>query len=250
MVKRVHVHGAGGRMGTTCTEAIRSAQDLLLCGTSGRTDDLADALQRSRPDVVVEFTVPSAAARHLDTILEHGAHAVSGTTGVPRAVAQDLGASAADRGLGMLLVPNFSIGAVLVQRFAAAAARWFADVEILELHHERKLDAPSGTALDTARRIARAAQRPLNAGRPDERESISGVRGGSEGDVRIHSIRLPGLLAHQVVLFGGVGEVLTLRHDTSDRRAYIPGILLGVRAVDRFRGLVDSLEPLLDEISP
>ena len=132
-----------------------------------------------------------------------------------------------------------------MQKFAREAAAHFADVEILELHHDRKVDAPSGTALHTADLIAAAATRPLNANRTDEIETVPGVRGGKQAGVPIHSVRLPGLLAHQEVMFGGVGQVLTIRHDALDRRAFMPGVLLGVRQIRNHVGLVDSLEYLL-----
>lgn len=238
---RVHVHGAGGRMGQACVAAISAAPDLVLVSTSGRTDDLAAVLARSRPEVVVEFTVPAAAAAGLRTIAAAGCHAVSGTTGLGPHEAQELGELFAARGKGLVMAANFALGVVLLQRFAREAARWFADVEIIELHHEQKLDAPSGTALVTARQIAVAAATPLNAGRPD----AHAARGAIEAGVPIHSVRLPGLLAHQEVLFGAAGQLLTLRHDTSDRRAYMPGVLLAVRSVQTQRGLVDGIEPLL-----
>lgn len=241
---RVHVHGAGGRMGQACVAAISAAPDLMLVSTSGRTDDLAEVLARSRPDVVVEFTVPAAAAAGLRTIAAAGCHAVSGTTGLGLHEAQALGAQFAARSRGLVMAANFALGVVLLQRFAREAARWFADVEIIELHHEQKLDAPSGTALVTARQIAGAAAAPLNVRHSDAHDAHA-ARGAREAGVPIHSVRLPGLLAHQEVLFGAAGQLLTLRHDTSDRRAYMPGVLLAVRSVQTRRGLVDGLEPLL-----
>ena len=132
-----------------------------------------------------------------------------------------------------------------MQRFCRQAARWFHDVEIIELHHEKKQDAPSGTALDTARQIAAAVDQPLNQGRPKETELVAGARGGTVDNVRVHSVRLPGLLAHQEVLFGGPGQILTIRQDTLDRQAFMPGVLLGIRRILDRKGLVDSLEHFL-----
>jgi 4-hydroxy-tetrahydrodipicolinate reductase len=132
-----------------------------------------------------------------------------------------------------------------MQRFAREAARHFDDVEIIELHHDRKVDAPSGTALHTADLIAEAAGRPLNRGRPAQTELVAGARGGARSGVPVHSVRLPGLLAHQEVMFGGLGQVLTIRHDALDRQAFMPGVLLGIRRIRSCRGLVDSLERLL-----
>jgi len=247
MTIRVHVHGAKGKMGSAASAAIEAAEDLSLCGQSGRTDDFKRALERSRPEVVVEFTVPDAAESNLRTILNYGAHAVSGTTGVSSSVASELGALADSCGLGCLLAPNFCLGVILMQRFSKTAARWFDDVEIVEMHHEHKLDAPSGTSLHTARLIAQAAGRPLNRGRPREHQPLAGARGARCGDISIHSLRLPGLIAHQEVLFGATGQRLSIRHDCVDRLAFMPGILLAIRRIADFRGLVDSLDHLLDD---
>jgi 4-hydroxy-tetrahydrodipicolinate reductase len=241
----VHVHGAGGRMGQACVAGIAAAADLALAGTSGRHDDLAAVLARVRPDVVVEFTVPSAVAGNLEVIARCGCHAVCGTTGLSPDAARALGRAFAAQSRALVLAANFAIGAVLLQRFAREAVRWFPDVEIVELHHEQKLDAPSGTALATARQIAAAARAPLNAGRPGAREAVPAARGGPVEGVPIHSVRLPGLLAHQEVLFGAAGQLLSLRHDTTDRRAFVPGVLLAVRSVPGRAGLIDGLEPLL-----
>ena len=244
---RVHVQGAKGRMGSTVVSAVEAAADMELTGTSDLGDDLAAALAESSPDVAVEFTTPDAVEQSVRTMLEAGVHVVSGTTGLPCEQAQALGEVAAARELGFLLAPNFSISTILLQRFAGAAARHFADVEIIELHHERKLDAPSGTAIHTARLIAEAAPGEVNPGRPDETETIPGCRGGKEAGIPIHSVRLPGLLAHQEVIFGAQGQLLTLRQDTLDREAFMPGVLLGIRKIHEHRGLIDSLEHLLDD---
>lgn len=242
----VHVHGARGRMGSMVVQGLQGLEDIALTGTSDRGDDLAELLRRGRPAVMVDFTVAEAAVEGIALALDSDVSVVSGTTGIPGADVRRLGEMARSKELGLLLAPNFCIGVVLLQRFARQAAAWFADVEIVELHHERKVDAPSGTALATARQIARAAKTPVNADRPPAEES-HGSRGMSVDGVPVHAVRLPGLLAHQEVLFGAPGQILTLRHDTSDRRAFLPGILLGVRAIGRRTGLVDSLEALLDD---
>ena len=242
---RVHVHGAKGRMGATCVEAVHGASDMEVCGETDYGDDLAGALADERPDVVIEFTVPSAVEENVRTMLEAGVPVVAGTTGLPKDKAEALDALAREKGVGFLLAPNFAIGVILMQKFAREAAVHFRDVEILELHHDRKVDAPSGTALHTADLIAASAGGPLNADRPDEEETVPGARGGKQGGVPIHSVRLPGLLAHQEVMFGGVGQVLTIRHDALDRRAFMPGVLLGVRKIREHTGLIDSLERLL-----
>lgn len=245
MTLRVHVHGASGRMGRASVEAIDGAADLSLVGTTGRGDDLDAALRASSPDVLVEFTVAEAAEPSIACALEAGVHVVSGTTGVSRETTARLGKLAQARGVGLLLAPNFAIGVLLMQRFAREAARWLPDVEIIELHHDRKVDAPSGTALDTARQIAAAAGDDQHASRSTGDPS----RGQLCDGVPVHSIRLPGLLAHQEVIFGGLGQALTIRHDTLDRRAFMPGVLLGVRRIPERTGLFESLDPFLHEAS-
>lgn len=247
---RVFVIGASGRMGRAVMEAVGEARDLELCGASSRGEDLPRALAAARPQVCVEFTVAEAAEQNLRTALRQGAHVVSGTTGLAAGVVRALGEEAGRAGLGLVLAPNFAIGAVLLQRFAREAARFMPDVEILEMHHERKRDAPSGTAWRTAELIAEASPRALQAADREEHELLPGARGASVDGIRIHSVRLPGLLAHQEVLFGLPGQTLSLRHDTLDRRAFMPGVLLAIRRVVGHRGLVTSLEEFLDPTSP
>jgi len=234
-------------MGQACVAAVGEADDLELVGTTDLGDDLAAQLNSSQPDVVIEFTNPEAVEGNLRTILEAGCHAVSGTTGLAPASVAALGELARERGLGLLMAPNFALGVILLQRFAREAARHFSDVEIIELHHDGKIDAPSGTALDTARQLARSAATPLNQHRAEQDDGAATSRGDRECGVPIHSVRLPGLLAHQEVLFGAEGQLLSLRQDTTDRRAFMPGVLLGVRRISAHTGLVDSLEPLLGD---
>jgi 4-hydroxy-tetrahydrodipicolinate reductase len=241
----VHVHGANGRMGAACVRAIGAAADLRVAGATDGRDDLAAALARSQPDVVVEFTVAAAAPRHLLAVAAAGCHAVSGTTGLASADVDALAAAFTRAERGVLLAPNFALGVILLQRFAREAARYFPDVEILELHHEHKRDAPSGTALATARQIASAAPGPCNPGRVAEHVEVPGCRGGVVDGIPVHAVRLPGLLAHLDVLFGGAGQLLRLRHDTTDRTAFMPGVLHAIRAVRARRGLLRSLEDLL-----
>ncbi len=238
-------------MGMASTAAIGAAEGMLLAGTSGRSDDFALSLRESEPDVLVEFTVPDAVEQNVMIALQQGVHVVSGTTGLPSKKAAELGTLAVQQERGFLLAPNFAIGVLLMQRFSREAVRWFPDVEILESHHDKKLDAPSGTALHTAELIAEAAAQAgsgegLNSGRPSEHEAVAGVRGGRIEDIPVHSVRLPGLLAHQEVMFGGLGQLLTIRHDALDRAAFMPGVLLAVRKIAGYRGLIPSLEPFLD----
>ncbi len=235
---RVHVHGAGGRMGVMVVAAIREQTDLTLVGTSGRADDLDSALAASRPDVLVEFTVPTAVGANLRTAIARGVSVVSGTTGISNAELDALRTLAASRRVGVVLAPNFSLGVVLMQRFAKEAIRHFPDAEIVELHHDKKLDAPSGTAIHTARMLGATRGRDADG-------ATEASRGERVDGIPVHAIRLPGLLAHQEILFGGLGQLLTIRHDAFDRRAYAPGILLAIRRVGELDRLVDSLEPLL-----
>ncbi len=244
---RVHVHGADGRMGQACVAAVTAAADLELVGQSAGPEPLAKALAASRPQVLVEFTTGKYAPAHYRAAFAAGVHVVSGTTGIPADEVAALAREAETTGVGFVLAPNFALGVILLQKFAREAARWFDDVEILELHHERKVDAPSGTALDTAREIAEAAGRPLNRARPPGAAAEPGARGHEVGGIPVHSVRLPGLLAHQEVWFGAAGQLLTLRHDTSDRTAFMPGVLLAVRRVASRRGLVAGIAELLEE---
>ncbi len=241
---RVAVNGARGRMGLAVLAAVDEAADMDLAGAFDVNDDLAASLASAAADVVVDFTVPACAAENLMTILGAGLPAVVGTTGF---TAEDLDRAEAlctERGLGAVVAPNFAIGAVLLMRFAAETAKHFDRSEIIELHHDGKLDAPSGTALRTAELMAEAR------GEGDEprlgEESLSGVRGGvGAGGIGIHSLRLPGLVAHQEVVFGGPGQTLRLRHDTLDRTCFMPGVLLAVRRVREMTGLVRDLGDLL-----
>lgn len=264
MAGRVGVIGASGRMGVEACRAIAAASDLELVaavarGAAGRplaevadvegaagevvvAADL-DALLDAGVEVAVELTSPASGGAHLVWLLEHGIHAVVGTSGLGEdalARARTLAEAGPARAL---VVPNFAIGAVLLTRFAAEAARYLPHVEIVELHHDRKLDAPSGTAVRTAELIA--AARTTVPGQPAGTELVAGARGGEHHGVRIHSVRLPGLVAHQEVLFGGEGQTLTLRHDALDRSSFMPGILLACREVGGLEGLAIGLEHVL-----
>jgi 4-hydroxy-tetrahydrodipicolinate reductase len=207
-------------------------------------ESLSD-LVAAEAEVVVDFSRPEATMEAIEGLLPDGVHLVSGTTGLPAAALDQLAALAgkADHG-NAIWAPNFALGAVLATHFATIAARWYPAAEVIELHHQGKADAPSGTAIRTANAIA-AARGEEPAGVPATKESVAGVRGGEVGGVRVHSVRLPGLVAHQEVLFGGQGEVLTVRHDSLDRSSFMPGVLLAVREVTTRTGLTVGLEPLL-----
>ena len=242
-MKRVLVVGAKGRVGSVVVNGVKAAKDLELAGAIDIGDDLATALARLRPDVAVDFTTPLCVFGNVSAILRQRVHAVVGTTGMDEDQLAGLDGLAREHGVACLVAPNFALGAVLMMRFAEEAASFYPWVEVMERHHEKKLDAPSGTAAETARRIARARGTPP-AG-VEERESAPGARGGRVEEVAVHSMRLPGSIAHQEVWFGGPGETLVIRHDTVDREVFVPGVLLAVRRIDGFKGLVRGLEPLL-----
>jgi 4-hydroxy-tetrahydrodipicolinate reductase len=242
-VRRVLVVGAKGRIGSLVAKGVRAAEDLELAGEVDLGDDLDAALVRARAEVAVDFTTPVCVFENVSAVLRRRVHAVVGTTGMDEDHLKRLDALARDHGVACLVAPNFALGAVLMMRFAEEAARFYPWVEVVERHHEKKLDAPSGTASETARRISRSRkERPAGA---SEHESAPGARGGRVEEIAVHSMRLPGSIAHQEVWFGGPGETLVIRHDTVDREVFVPGVLLAVRRIDGFRGLVRGLEPLL-----
>jgi 4-hydroxy-tetrahydrodipicolinate reductase len=260
---RVGVLGATGRMGRATCHAVLHAPGLELAAVVGRATGVGRPLRELVPDapegllvsenlsdllaeaeVVVDFSRPEATAEAVDALLPEGVHLVSGTTGLPAELMDDLAALAGKAGNGNVVwAPNFALGAVLAMHFAAVAGRFYPAAEVVELHHQGKADAPSGTALRTARAIAAARVQEATPG--GGVESVAGARGGEVDGVRIHSVRLPGLVAHQEVIFGGQGEVLTLRHDSLDRTSFMPGVLLAVRDVCTRPGLTVGLEPLL-----
>jgi 4-hydroxy-tetrahydrodipicolinate reductase len=244
---RVGVLGARGRVGTEVCKAVDAADDMELVAMVDAGDwmfNVADA----GAEVVVDFTHPDVVMGNVRFCVDQGIHAVVGTTGFTEArLAQIREWLAPKPDLGVLVAPNFAIGAILCMRFAAMAARFYESVEIIELHHPRKADAPSGTAARTASLIAAARAQAGLAPSPDATSSaLSGARGADVNGIRVHSVRLTGLVAHQEVLLGTAGETLTIRHDTLDRSSFMPGVLLGVRSVLDHPGLTVGLEPLLD----
>ncbi len=240
---RVAVLGAQGRMGSEVVRAVEGADDLSLAGTYDVGDDLD--LAGVDVDVAVDFTHPDAVMDNLRACIGAGVHAVVGTTGFTEDRLAELRDLLQDSETGVLIAPNFGIAAVLMMQFAAQAARFFDSVEIVELHHPHKADAPSGTARRTAELIAEA--RRGMAPMPDATSTaLEGARGADVDGVRVHAVRLAGLVAHQEVLLGGAGESLTIRHDSYDRASFMPGVLLGVRSVGSRPGLTVGLEHLLD----
>lgn len=241
---KVGVLGAKGRMGQAVCTAISESNDCELVATLDLNDSLSE-LVSSGAEVVVDFTTPSSVEANLKFLSENNIHAVVGTTGFDAdklaAVENQFAASKAN----VVIAPNFGLAAVLMMQFAAKAAPHFESVEIIELHHPRKADAPSGTARRTAEMIAEA--RSGMAAMPDATsDSLPGARGANVSGVPVHSIRLQGLVAHQEVVFGGPGESLTIRHDSYDRESFMPGVLIAVRKVVQTPGLTYGLENLLD----
>jgi 4-hydroxy-tetrahydrodipicolinate reductase len=242
---RVGVLGAKGKVGATMVNAVQAAEDLTF--TAGvDADDLLSQLVDTETEVIIDFTHPDVVMGNLKFLIDNGIHAVVGTTGfTDERLAQVKQWLAEKPGVAVLIAPNFAIGAVLSMHFAQQAARFFESVEVIELHHPQKADAPSGTAARTARLMAEARKgMPPN---PDATSTgLEGARGADVDGIPVHSVRLAGLVAHQEVLFGTQGETLTIRHDSTDRTSFVPGVLLAVRRVAERPGLTVGIEPLLD----
>jgi 4-hydroxy-tetrahydrodipicolinate reductase len=263
------VVGAAGKMGRMVVKGIHETPGMTLVGAVDNSHEDEDAgvlagigeidvpimrdlkgmlmlcAQEREPGVMVDFTHPSVIYDHIRESIAFGIRPVVGTTGLTPAQIEELSIFADKASMGCVIAPNFALGMVLLQEAAARMAQYFDHVEILELHHNEKADAPSGTALKTAHMMA-GLGKSFNTSRVPEQELLSGARGAIADDgIRIHSIRLPGLIAHQEVIFGTTGQTLTLRHDTSHREAYLPGILLAIRKVCELKHLVFGLEKLL-----
>lgn len=261
---RVVVIGAGGKMGREVVKAVSQAPDMELVGAvdvrcAGQDAGLLagigeigltvrasveEALRSARATAVVDFTSPSSVRANVVTAVEHGVHAVVGTTGLSHDDWSYIDRLAKARGVGVIHTPNFALGAILMMRFAQEAARLFDQVEIIELHHDQKVDAPSGTALYTAELI-RQVREEAPAKAKEEIEVVKGARGGEYGGIHIHSVRLPGLVAHQEVILGLPGQTLTIRHDSFSRESFMPGVLLALRRVHEVRGVLIGLEKLI-----
>ena len=241
---RVGVLGAKGKVGATMVAAVDAAEDLTFTAGVDAGDPLS-LFTDSETEVVIDFTHPDVVMDNLKFLIDNGIHAVVGTTGFTDERVSQVKLWLADKSdVAVLIAPNFAIGAVLSMRFAKQAARFFESVEVIELHHPHKADAPSGTAARTARLIAEARKGlPPN---PDATSTgLEGARGADVDGIPVHSVRLAGLVAHQEVLFGTQGETLTIRHDSLDRTSFVPGVLLAVRTVGEHPGLTVGLEPLL-----
>ena len=242
---RVAVAGARGRMGSEVVKAVTDAGGMEVVAQIEEGDDLTALLTSSGAQVMVDFTVPSSAMGNLRKALEAGVVPVVGTTGITPEDQAELTALSEKTGTACFIAPNFAIGAVLMMQFSAQAARHLPDVEIIELHHERKVDAPSGTAVKTAQMIAAARTLSPAAKPADAFESHTGATGGLVDGVPVHSVRLPGYVASQEVIFGAPGQRLSIRHDSGDRASFMPGVVLAVRHALTLKGLVYGLEHLL-----
>src|SRR5579864_2011312 len=242
---RVAVSGHRGKVGSVLASALAVEPGIEYIGGVGREDDLAAFLREHRPAALVDFTRPADGLRNALIAVEAGAAPVIGTTGIPTGGLDELEAACRKKGIGGIVAPNFAVGAVVMMHLAEIAAPHFEAVEIIELHHATKLDAPSGTALSTARRLAaRRASSPFTH-RKAEKETLAGTRGGEEGGVGVHSVRLPGFVADQEIIFGLPGQTLTIAHRTTSREAYVPGVVLAIRKVTSspvfYRGLDELL---------
>ena len=270
----VIINGAAGKMGREVIKAVAQASDLTLMGAidttpelqgkdAGELAGLSEPLEvpitnqlepmlgyvagerQMQPGVLVDFTHPDAVYNNIRSAIAYGIRPVVGTTGLSPAQLEELADFAEKASTGCLIIPNFSIGMVLLQEAAVRASQYFDHVEIIELHHNQKADAPSGTAIQTAQLLGELGK-TFNTAIVEETEKIAGARGSlADEGIRIHSIRLPGLIAHQEVIFGAAGQIYTLRHDTSDRACYMPGVLLAIRKVNQLKSLVYGLEKIL-----
>lgn len=263
---RVIVAGASGKMGSEALRMIKKQEDLTLVGCidlhhDGKAvkeieglpnfdalfyNDLNKCVQAVEADVLIDLTSPEVGYRHTKIALENGIRPVVGTTGFTKEQLIELKTLAKDNQIGAVIAPNFAIGAVLMMEFSKWAAKYFPDVEIIEKHHDQKLDAPSGTAIKTAELIQEERKKKAQ-GHPDEQETIQGARGADYDGMRIHSVRLPGLVAHQEVIFGGPGENLTIQHDSFHRESFMSGIKFAIDHVVNLTELVYGLENLMIE---
>jgi 4-hydroxy-tetrahydrodipicolinate reductase len=226
MAIRIIVNGAQGRMGQETAKAVTNDPELQLVAQTGRGDDLAQTIIKAQAQIVIDFTIPKAGYDNAVTIINSGAHPVIGTTGLKPEQIADLQQRCAQKKLGGIVAPNFAIGVILMMQFSEQAAKYFSAAEIIELHHPGKLDKPSGTAIKTV-------------------EMITKARGTAKPDIPIHSVRLPGIVANQEVLFGGLGETLRISQTTIHREAFMPGVLLACKKVLQLDHLVYGLEHLL-----
>jgi 4-hydroxy-tetrahydrodipicolinate reductase len=244
MPLKVGVLGAAGRMGSEVCRAVEADDDLQLVARVTHDDD-RNWLLESGAEVVVEFTVPECVKENVIFCVENGLPVVVGATGLTGDDLDEIAGLSDRHGVPVFVAPNFAVGAVLMMKFAREAAKYFDWAEIIERHHEKKVDAPSGTALRTAALMNEERERPWSSPDPGT-TSLDGSRGGDAGGVPIHSVRLPGSVAHQEVILGAPGETLTIKHDSLDRTSFMPGVLLAVKRVSHLSGVTVGLEHLLE----
>jgi 4-hydroxy-tetrahydrodipicolinate reductase len=262
---RIVLAGPRGRMGKEAIQLIHNTDHFQLVGVIDRINDgkslseiegfppipapiFTDAERcfiETKPDVLIDLTTPEVGKRHTELAIRYGIRPVVGTTGFSQEELNKLAEMAEEKRIGAIIAPNFAIGAILMMKFSQMAAKYFSDVEIIELHHDQKLDAPSGTARKTAELIAQVRE-PKRQGHPEEKETLDGARGADFEGMHIHSVRLPGLVAHQEVIFGGDGQALTIRHDSYNRKSFMSGIKLAVETVMNLDILVYGLENIID----
>ncbi|MDW7675540.1 MAG: 4-hydroxy-tetrahydrodipicolinate reductase [Bacillota bacterium] len=261
---KVLVSGASGRMGREVIKAVLAAEDLQLVAAvdvkyTGTDvgylvglepvgvkihEDLTATINESNPEVMVDFTNPQAVLKNIKIALENKVHPVVGTTGLTDEETKEIQQLSEEKATSVFIAPNFAIGAVLMMKFAQEAAKYFPHAEVIELHHDEKLDAPSGTAIKTLEMISEVREE-RRQGHINEYEKITSSRGGNYQGMRVHSVRLPGLVAHQEVIFGDLGQTLTIRHDSINRESFAPGIVLAIRNVQKLTGLVYGLEKIM-----
>lgn len=266
MNKRVLVNGACGRMGSEVVKTIVNETEEIVVGVCDKVnigedimsmlslaedelqvqDNLLKAIKSTNPDVIIDFTTPGVVMNNIKTGLSNGVDMIVGTTGITNVDLENIKKMTVDKNANILIVPNFAIGAILMMRFAAETAKYINDVEIIELHHDEKVDAPSGTAIKTAELINQNRDVVEGKNKTEEIQKIPGVRGGEAGGINIHSVRLPGLVAHQEVIFGTEGQSLTIKHDSYNRRSFMPGVRLALEKIENINGLVYGLENLLN----
>ncbi|MFD1707149.1 4-hydroxy-tetrahydrodipicolinate reductase [Siminovitchia sediminis] len=262
---QIVVAGPRGRMGKEAVKLVQETENFKLAGVLDRKNegrllsevegfsgvdvpvftDPAACFQQTKPDVLIDLTTPEKGYIHTKTALEHNVRPVVGTTGFTAEQLDELKDLAEQKGIGCIIAPNFAVGAILMMKFSEMASKYFKNVEIIELHHDQKLDAPSGTSIKTAEMIARQ-RKEKKQGHENEKETIQGARGGDFEGMRIHSVRLPGLIAHQEVIFGADGQSLTIRHDSYNRASFMSGVKVSVETVMGLDTLVYGLESIID----
>ena len=239
MTLKIIVNGACGRMGSITCNTIESAEDMQLVGRANKNDNLDAMIKNLKPNIVIDFTTPNAVYNNCKIIIDNNVHPLVGTTGLDSTKISELQKRCDQQKLGGIIAPNFSLGAILMMKYAQDAARYFPDCEIIEMHHDKKIDAPSGTAIKTAELMGQSLSKKT------ESQPLDASRGEIHHGIPVHSIRLPGLFAHQSVMFGSLGEVLTIKHDAMTRASMMPGILLACRKLPALDRLIYGLENII-----